>query len=334
MNAIQIRVPPLRGTRARDFRSAADGASPTTALRRLAVLVPALLVLACASTAPRAADPAGPKGTLLIVGGGPIPPAIHERFVEVSGGAGRARIVIFPMASESADAGVEIAETFIKLGASAERLVLTREQADTEEAAAALAGVTGIWFGGGDQSRLTAALLGTRVEAAIAARFRAGAAVGGTSAGAAVMSTPMLTGEEKRPGGDRPPARDSGDAWMTIARDNVVTARGFALLPGAIVDQHFVRRRRNNRLLSLVLENPRLVGVGIDESTALEVGPDGIWRILGDSVAVVYDAREAAVTATAAPALGAAGVRLDVLPSGSTYDPRSGRAVLPGLNPS
>ena len=148
------------------------------------------------------------------------------------------------------------------------------------------------------------------------------------------MSTPMLTGDEKHPGGNRPPAKDSNDAWMTIARDNIVTARGFALLPGAIVDQHFVRRRRNNRLLSLVLENPRLVGVGIDESTALEVGPDGLWRILGDSVAVVYDAREAAVTPEGAPALGAAGVRLDVLPAGSTYDPRTARADLPRLKPS
>jgi cyanophycinase len=326
---------PFLMKRERDCGSAEDDVRrPAKGWRRAAVLLPALLVLGCASGAPpRAADPGVPKvvpkGTLLIVGGGPIPPAVLERFVELSGGAGRARIVLFPMASEYPDAGIELAETFTKLGASAERRVLTREQANTEEAAAALAGVTGIWFGGGDQSRLTAALLDTRVEAAIAARYRAGAAVGGTSAGAAVMSTPMLTGDEKRPGGDRPPAKDSGDAWMTIARDNVVTARGLALLPGAIVDQHFVRRRRNNRLLSLVLENPRLVGVGLDESTALEVGPDGVWRILGDSVAVVYDAREAAVTPAGTPALGAAGVRLDVLPAGSTYDPRTGRAALP-----
>lgn len=300
-----------------------------------AVLLPVLLVLACASSSPRPASASAPsRGTLLIVGGGPIPDAILERFVALSGGPGRARIVIYPMASESTDAGVELAETFIKLGASAERQVLTHEQADTDAAAASLADVTGIWFGGGDQSRLTAALLDTKVEAAIAARYRAGAAVGGTSAGAAVMSTPMLTGDEKKPGGDRPPAKDSSDAWMTIARENVVTARGFALLPGAIVDQHFVRRRRNNRLLSLVLENPGLVGVGIDESTALEVGPDGVWRVLGDSVAVVFDARKAALTPAGARALGAADVRLDVLPAGSTYDPKTGRAVLPALKPS
>ena len=145
--------------------------------------------------------------------------------------------------------------------------------------------------------------------------------MGGTSAGAAVMSTPMITGDEKRPGGDRPPEKDSGDAWMTIARENVVTTRGFALLPGAIVDQHFVRRRRHNRLLSLVLENPTSWAWGSTSPRALEVGPDGVWRVLGESVAVVFDARKAALTAAGAPALGAADVRLDVLPAGSTLRP-------------
>jgi cyanophycinase len=266
---------------------------------------------------------------LLIVGGGPIPDSLLERFVALSGGAGRARIVIFPMASEDADAGIELSEDFQRLGASAERVVLTHEQADTAEAARRMDGVTGIWFGGGDQSRLTAALLHTPVEAAILARYREGAAVGGTSAGAAVMSTPMLTGDERRPGGDRPPRKDSSDAYMTIARENVVTVEGFGLLPGAIVDQHFVRRRRNNRLLSLVLEHPNLVGVGIDESTALEVGPEGPWRVLGDSVAVIYDARRARVRPPTVSPLGATGVRLHILPAGSTFDLPTGQATLP-----
>ncbi len=92
-----------------------------------------------------------------------------------------------------------------------------------------------------------------------------------------------------------------------------------------------MRRRRNNRLLSLVLENPRLIGVGIDESTALEVGPDGPWpwKVIGESVAVVYDARHASVTPAGAPALGAKDVQLSVLPPGSRYDPATGKAVLP-----
>jgi cyanophycinase len=297
---------------------------------RLALATALLLgEIACAATAANRPAPGVPsKGHLLIVGGGPIPDAILDRFFALAGGKG-ATIVVLPMASEDPEAGVELTEDFRMLGANAERLILTRAQADAEDAPKRLEGVTGIWFGGGDQSRLTAALRGTRTEQAIRARFREGAVVGGTSAGAAVMSTPMITGDEKKPGGDRPPAKDSSDAWMTIARDNVVTAEGFDLLPGAIVDQHFVRRRRNNRLVSLVLEHPDRVGVGIDESTALEVGPDGIWRVLGASVAVVFDAREARITPPIARVLGAEGLRLHVLPAGSRFDPRKGRAQLP-----
>jgi cyanophycinase len=298
---------------------------------RTAAAAIVLSLAACASTPARQAAPAAPaaKGSLLIVGGGPIPDAILDRFVALAGGPGRARIVIFPMASSSADAGVELAGDFQKRGAEAERVVLNHEQADTEDAARRLDGVTGIWFGGGDQVLLTKALGRTRMEAAIHRRYEAGAVVGGTSAGAAVMSTPMITGDEKRVGGSRPPAKDSNDAFMTIARENIVTENGFAMLPGAIVDQHFIRRRRHNRLISLVLENPTLVGVGIDESTALEVAPGGGWRVLGESVAFVVDARAAAITPAGQGALGAAGVKLSVLPAGSTYELATGKATLP-----
>jgi len=301
-------------------------------MKSIRILIVLAISVGCASTAAPPAQTAGgsPAGHLLIVGGGPLPPAVLARFVELAGGPGKARIVLFPMASSDPTAGVELSADFQKMGAQAERIVLDHATADTAEAAARLDGVTGIWFGGGDQVLLTKALQGTKTETAIHARYRAGAVVGGTSAGAAVMTTPMLTGDEKHPGGERPPAKDSHDAYMTIARENVVTAQGFSLLPGAIVDQHFVRRRRNNRLFSLVLEHPELVGVGIDESTALEVQPDGTWRVLGASVAVVYDARKAAITPASSATLGASGVRIDVLPAGSRYEPRTGKATLPG----
>ncbi|MDQ6829016.1 MAG: hypothetical protein M3081_09135, partial [Gemmatimonadota bacterium] len=74
-------------------------------------------------------------------------------------------------------------------------------------------------------------------------------------AGAAVMSARMITGDERKRGGDRPPADSSVD-FLTIARGDVVTDSGFRLIQGAIVDQHFVRRKRHNRLISLVLEDP------------------------------------------------------------------------------
>ncbi len=303
---------------------------------RLALVVAAALSCAAgcahAAAAPASAPPTlaeARRGSLLIVGGGPIPDALIARFVTLAGGRGHARILALPMASEDADAGVEIVGDFQHLGAEAERLVLTRAQADTDETARKIAGATGIWFGGGDQSRLMAVLMGTRAEAALRELYlRGGGVLGGTSAGAAVMSTPMITGDERRPGGDRPPPKDSSDAFMTIARDDVITAEGFDVVPGAIVDQHFVRRRRHNRLLSLILENPRLVGIGIDESTALEVPPEGPWRVLGASVAVVYDARAAKITPPGTT-LGAADLKLSVLPAGSTYDVTSGFVTLP-----
>ena len=303
---------------------------------RLALVAAAALLYApgCAH-APAAPASAGPtsaearRGSLLIVGGGPIPDALIARFVELAGGRGRARILAIPMASEDADAGVEIVGDFRRLGAQAERFVLTRSEADSEAAARRIAGATGVWFGGGDQARLMAVLSGTRAEAGLRDLYlRGGGVLGGTSAGAAVMSTPMITGDERHPGGDRPPAKDSSDAFMTIARDDVVTASGIDLVSGVIVDQHFVRRRRHNRLLSLVLENPRLVGIGIDESTAVEVPPEGPWRVLGASVAVVYDARAAKITPPGTT-LGAADLKLSVLPAGSTYDVTAGTATLP-----
>lgn len=266
------------------------------------------------------------RGSLLIAGGGPLPAGVTRRFVELAGGPGRARIVLFPMASGDTTAGRALAAEWRALGVDARVVRLSRAQA-TDSAARLLDSATGIWFGGGDQNRLTAAIGGTPVERAIHARHAAGAVVGGTSAGAAVMTAVMLTGDERKPGGDRPPRDSSAEAWMTVAADNVVTARGFGLLPGAVVDQHFLRRRRHNRLLSLVLEQPALVGVGIDESTALEVRPDGGWRVVGSGQVLIYDARRA--RGTRAGGLGAAGVALHVLTPGSGFDPGRATVTLP-----
>jgi cyanophycinase len=285
------------------------------------------LLTAAAAGAPATAAEREPRGHLFIIGGGPRPVVLMERFVELAGGKGKAHIVVLPMASSEADAsGQEQAEEFVALGAQARSLNLSREEAARDAAARGFDDATGIWFCGGDQSRVTAALKDTPVERAIRDRYLGGAAIGGTSAGAAVMSDPMITGDELRPGGDRP---DTESAFLTIERDNVVTRPGLGLLPGTIVDQHFVRRKRHNRLLSLVLENPHLVGVGIDEATALEVAPGNRWRVLGAGVVVVYDARQGRVSRGGGHQLAAADVRLHVLPAGSAYDPRKRRVTLP-----
>ena len=305
-------------------------------------LVVATFVIACRSGAtigsgasdgpsdlgPRTSDLKA-RGTLFIVGGGPQPRELVERFVQLAGGTS-ARIVVVPMASASgATSGEEKAKDLRELGATAVNVVLTREQANSDSAARLFADATGIWFGGGDQTRLANIIRGTKVDSAIAARYRAGAVVGGTSAGAAVLSTPMITGEERKPGGARPTNADSGATWMTIARGNVETVDGFGLLREAVVDQHFLRRRRHNRLMSLVLEGPPHLGVGIDESTALIVSPNGPWTVAGASAVVIYDARRAKTTPPGAPVLGGSGMSMHVLPAGATFDPRTGQATLP-----
>ena len=268
-------------------------------------------------------------GHLVIVGGGPIPDEVNRRFLDLAGGPGQARIVVLPMASESgAQSGAEKAAAFRTLGAAdARSMQLDRSDTGADSVARLLGQATGIWFPGGDQSRLTAAIIGTPVLDSIRSRYRHGAVVGGTSAGAAVMSDPMISGDERRPGGARPPG-ESGDNWMTIDRDDVVLVPGFGLLPNVTIDQHFLRRRRHNRLISVVLEHPSVVGIGIDESTALIVSPSGPWQIIGASQATVYDARQATITPTG-KTLGASDIRMHVLPAGSTFDLTTGRAVLP-----
>lgn len=294
---------------------------------RYSTSIALVLLAACASAAGRSPAPNAGTGYLVIVGGGPIPTAIDQRFLELAGGPGRARIVVLPMASETgAQSGGEKAASFRELGAAqAVSLQLTRQDAGADSVARLLGQATGIWFPGGDQSRLTAAILGTPVLDSIRSRFRHGAVVGGTSAGAAVMSDPMISGDERRPGGARP---DTSDAWLTIDRDDVVLVPGFGFISNVTVDQHFLRRKRHNRLISVVLERPQVVGVGIDESTALVVSPTGSWEVIGASQAVVYDARNAAVT-PAGKTLGAIGIRMHVLPAGSRFDLPTGRASLP-----
>lgn len=266
-------------------------------------------------------EAAPPRGHLLIVGGGDTPPDVQARFVALAGGAGRARIAVFPMASQHGDeeAG-EVAAELRALGAEAEIINLSRGDAGEAEVARRLETLSGFWFCGGDQARLAQVLRATPALAAIQRQYHAGAIVGGTSAGAAVMSSTMLVG-----------SRYTGDAAgeARIARGAVEIEEGFGFLPGTIVDQHFLRRARYNRLLSAVLERPGLLGVGIDEGAAILVRPDRRWEVLGESYVKVFDARRAQVTAAGETYVGSSDITLHLLPSRSVYDPASGRTVLP-----
>ena len=190
------------------------------------------------------------------------------------------------------------------------------------DSARILDGVSAIWFSGGDQALLTAALLDTPIHARMLELYAAGCLIGGTSVGAAVMSEVMITGDEKR-------TKNEDELWQTVEADNVVRVRGFGFVKNVIIDQHFLVRRRQNRLISLVLENPALLGAGIDEATAILVRPDGKWEILGESQVYVVDARKAVVTKASSNKLGAHGLALHLLLPGDVFDPVVGRAEVP-----
>ena len=297
------------------------------AFRSRSLLFLSLMALVTTASVPAGSALSLPgRGSLVIVGGGSRSEIMMRRFVELAGGAGRATIAVVPMASSKPEeTGKAAAAELDSLGGSAFVFLVDRVSAQVDSVARRLDSATGIWFSGGDQVPLSAALRGTASLRAMHARYRAGAVIGGTSAGAAIMSDSMITGNQSPPGDT---TGYYGDEFPAIARQWIQVEPGLGFLPGAIVDQHFIRRERHNRLMSAVLERPSLIGVGIDESTALEVGPDGRWRVLGESVVIIYDARDARVTGRARPLLGAMGVRMHVLPPGGEFDPRTGRGTL------
>lgn len=294
-----------------------------------ALVAGCVALIALGAGAPEAAAQSRGAGSLFIVGGGERPPELMQRFVDLAGGPDSARIVVIPMASSSPEeTGRSHASQLRELGAEARALDLDRRRADDADAVRAVRRATGIWFPGGSQSRLADTLRSTAVLSAIRSQYRRGAAVGGTSAGAAVMSDSMITGDQYLPDADT--AGYYGDEFPRIARAYIVLEPGFGLLSDVVVDQHFLQRERHNRLISVILDHPDLLGVGIDESTALIVRPDGTWEVAGRSTALVVDARRARVTRPEAAVLGAAGVRVHLLPAGATFDPSSGTARLPG----
>jgi len=279
------------------------------------------LAPACSAKSPAAP---GPKGHLFIVGGGDRDEPLMRRYVELAKGFGTGRIVVFTMASGvPLEVGPELVAEFEKYGVKdVAYYQLTRDEAMKADSAKILDGVSAIWFAGGDQARLTAALLDTPIHARMLELYAEGCLLGGTSAGAAVMSEVMITGDEKR-------TTDEDLNWQTVEADNVVHVRGFGFVKNAIIDQHFLIRRRQNRLLSLVLENPALLGAGIDEATAILVRPDGKWEILGESQVFVIDARKAVVSRISSNKLGGHGVALHLLLPGDVFDPVKGRAEGP-----
>lgn len=261
------------------------------------------------------------KGSLFIIGGGERSQEM-EKFIELAGGVD-SRIVIIPMASgEPIPYAKEEVERMKNLGCkNVDYIFCDRKGADLDSNVAKLENTKGIFFLGGDQSLLTGALLGSRMFEKIKSIYENGGALGGTSAGAAVMSKVMITGNELI-------NKDTSSYFFTIQKGNVETVPGFGFVTKAIIDQHFIIRKRLNRLFSVVLEHPELVGVGIDESTGIIVYPDDTFEVFGARTVMVIDGTQSENIKTDEEGLfSARGMKVDILRNGDKYDLNTKRII-------
>lgn len=219
------------------------------------------------------------KGDLIIIGGAEDKygrSRILEEVVEAIGGED-ARICIITTATQHPEeVGRDYREVFSRLGVR-ETDVLnidTREQANYEENWRRIQDATGIFFTGGDQLRITSILGGTGTYDALHESFYNGTTIVGTSAGASVMSSTMIV---------------DGNSNDAARKCTLKMAPGLNLIEGVIIDQHFDQRGRLGRLLCGVAENPGILGIGIDEDTAIRVYPDGCFEVIGSNAVTVVD---------------------------------------------
>ena len=253
------------------------------------------------------------KGKLFIIGGGKRPRELVRELIDISGIKNNSYAVILPMASIEPDSAIFYArQQFVELGIEAERITGFNFQNNRQniEQLDSLAKAGLIYISGGDQNKFMDAVLDSPVSAAIKSAYRNGATIAGTSAGAAVMSKKMITGNEfKHP-------EYTGD-FRTIEAENIEIAEGLGLLKNAIVDQHFIQRMRMNRLISTAIENPGELSIGIDESTAIIVENDSALVVGAAQVIVLKNTKNDKKTLNGL--LGARDLKLSVVLPGERF---------------
>lgn len=253
------------------------------------------------------------QGQLVIIGGAEDKEGdckVLREFVRRAGGV-NAHIVVMTVATEMPrEVGENYIRVFERLGAADIRIVDTvqREDASSSTYLEAVQKATGVFFTGGDQSRITSILKDTELDAAIHQRYQEGIVIGGTSAGAAMMPDVMIV---------------EGDS-ETNPRVNVVEmGPGMGFLPGVVVDQHFLQRGRLGRLLSALSQQPAVLGFGIDENTAVVV-QDNKFEVVGEGAVTVVDVADVIHTniddILKDEAIAICGAKLHILPDGYKFD--------------
>lgn len=275
-------------------------------------LLAMLLCLSCAPQGQEESDTPQGKGSLFIIGGGSRPTALVERMITEAGLHEQGYAVILPMASAEPDSAIIWSgEQFTEQGITAlAGFNILPDVPATPSQLDSIAGASLIYISGGDQNRFMDIVMETPVMSAIWDAWQGGAMIAGTSAGAAVMSEKMITGNERR-------HPEYQSTFRTIEADNIEIGRGIGLLTTAIIDQHFVWRSRHNRLISAVIEFPDLLGIGIDESTAILVRGNKA-EVVGVSQVLVFQNTEHDHRVKDHK-LGAKNLRLDIYLPGESF---------------
>ena len=235
------------------------------------------LLIAFGFAGAAAAQTVGPKnGSLVIVGGAMQDPAIFERFLDLAGGP-EAPIVVIPTAGGAESYGPHWPglARYRELGARNAALAHTydRGEADRDAFVEPLRRARGVWFPGGRQWRLADAYLNTKVHEELRNLLARGGVIGGSSAGATIQGSYLARGDAKT---------------NTIMMGD--HEEGFGFLKNAAIDQHLLRRNRQFDLLEVIRARPELLGIGIDEDTAIVVTGDR-FEVIGQGYAAIYDAK-------------------------------------------
>ncbi|HMX19901.1 MAG TPA: cyanophycinase [Anaerolineales bacterium] len=246
-------------------------------------------------------------------------PTVLQEFLRRAGGK-KARIVILPQASARRDTGKEYIELFKAFGA---KEVVSfefrkRSEAGTAEQIKLIRKASGIFFSGGTQMRIAAAMGGTALEAEIHAAYRRGCIVGGTSAGASILSKTMIA---------------YGNGGPTPRERIIQFSAGLGFTDKFIFDQHFRQRDRLGRLIYAVSSHPGVIGVGIDEDTAAIVEDNARLTVAGSGAVTIVDGFQIADTDVAeiehGGAVAVSNLLVHVLTHNSVFDGRTRKAALP-----
>ncbi|MBC7811221.1 MAG: cyanophycinase [Burkholderiales bacterium] len=266
------------------------------------------------------------RGYLMPIGGAEDKTArmvILNQFVDLCGGK-QARLVVIPTASAFAvETGARYCDVFGGLGAANVHCLdlKERQQANNPKEIEALEDATGIFMTGGDQVKLVSFLGGTLLGRKISSSLAQGKTIGGTSAGASAMSQHMIA---------------FGRSGAAPSQRMVHLAPGLGLTERVIIDQHFRQRDRLGRLMTAVALNPAMLGMGVDEDTALVINPDNQCEVVGSGSVTVVDGGDLQHTDIHAvkrhDPIAVLGVKVHVLTHGYRYDLNTRQPMPPRQN--